>query len=536
MRPATTDGLRVRYLVAATIVVVGVEATLGAAVLAWPHPGLGSSATALARVELPGFAGTVAGVRIVTPAGQTIPVSVHDGRLWPGRMLESGERLRVEMTVLRPGWAAWLVGRSVHRRFTVTTPRAQLEGRLLAARASEPVTVSFSIPVSRVRIDGTARNIDEPETVVSVGVRARGDNKAGAVEVAAAARSWERLSTPAQVSWFPARDYPQLLATPVPTVAVAPGSPLRLTFSQPIRQVLGSALPKVKPATPGIWRTLDSHTISFEPAGFGFTLGSTVHVVLPTPAHLAGNDGPDMLTRTIRWHVATGSSARLQQLLAELGYLPLNWQPRKDPPAGSASYQLAAIVSPPTGRYTWRYPNTPRELRALWQPDHWNLIDRAAVMAFQGAHDLPVTGIPGSGLWRAALADAIAGKRQATGYSYVLVHSTIPESLNLWHNGRVILRSPGNTGIPEAPTAPGSYPVFEHIPVGTMQGTNPDGSHYDDPGIQWISYFHSGDAIHAFPRASYGTPQSLGCVELPLDAAATVWPYTPVGTLVTIES
>ena len=118
----------------------------------------------------------------------------------------------------------------------------------------------------------------------------------------------------------------------------------------------------------------------------------------------------------------------------------------------------------------------------------------------------------------------------------MFVHSTIPESLNLWHDGRVIFTSPGNTGIPAAPTAYGSYPVFEHIPLGTMSGTNPDGSHYDDPGIQWISYFHGGDAIHAFPRASYGTPQSLGCVELPLDAAAQVWPYTPVGTLVTIEN
>ena len=66
--------------------------------------------------------------------------------------------------------------------------------------------------------------------------------------------------------------------------------------------------------------------------------------------------------------------------------------------------------------------------------------------------------------------------------------------------------------------------------------TNPDGTHYHDPGIRWISYFHGGDALHEFPRASFGTPQSLGCVELPEAAAAAVWPYTPIGTLVTIES
>jgi lipoprotein-anchoring transpeptidase ErfK/SrfK len=139
-------------------------------------------------------------------------------------------------------------------------------------------------------------------------------------------------------------------------------------------------------------------------------------------------------------------------------------------------------------------------------------------------------------VWRALFADAIAGKRNSGGYSYVLVRETVPETLFVWHNGKVVVTSPGNTGISQAPTETGTYPVFEHIPVGTMSGTNPNGSHYNDPGVRWISYFHGGDAIHAFYRASYGTPQSLGCVELPASAAETVWPYTPVGTLVTVES
>jgi lipoprotein-anchoring transpeptidase ErfK/SrfK len=118
----------------------------------------------------------------------------------------------------------------------------------------------------------------------------------------------------------------------------------------------------------------------------------------------------------------------------------------------------------------------------------------------------------------------------------VYVHALVPESLTLWSAGHVVLKSPGNTGIPESPTKHGTFAVFEHIPVGTMRGTNPDGTHYDDPGIRYISYFNGGDAIHEFPRGSYGTPQSLGCVELPLAAAAKVWPYTPIGTLVTVEN
>ncbi len=156
-------------------------------------------------------------------------------------------------------------------------------------------------------------------------------------------------------------------------------------------------------------------------------------------------------------------------------------------------------------------------------------------MMFQDEHDLVVDGIAGPDVWHKVLADAVAGKRRTAGYSYVYVHRNVPQKLTLWHNGNVVLTSPGNTGVPAAPTALGTFPVFEHIPVGTMSGTNPDGSHYNDPGIRWISYFHGGEALHAFTRASFGTPQSLGCVELPLETAAKVWPYTPIGTLVTVE-
>ena len=60
-----------------------------------------------------------------------------------------------------------------------------------------------------------------------------------------------------------------------------------------------------------------------------------------------------------------------------------------------------------------------------------------------------------------------------------------------------------------------------------MSGTNPDGSHYVDPGIQWVSYFNGGDALHGFVRGSYGFPQSDGCVEMPIANAAVVFPLTP---------
>ena len=50
-----------------------------------------------------------------------------------------------------------------------------------------------------------------------------------------------------------------------------------------------------------------------------------------------------------------------------------------------------------------------------------------------------------------------------------------------------------------------------------------------------MSYFHGGDALHGFIRPGYGYPQSLGCVEMPPANAGVVYPYTPLGTLVTVE-
>ncbi len=66
-----------------------------------------------------------------------------------------------------------------------------------------------------------------------------------------------------------------------------------------------------------------------------------------------------------------------------------------------------------------------------------------------------------------------------------------------------------------------------------MRGTNPDGTKYADP-VQYIAYFNGGDAVHYIPRTSFGYPQSVGCVELPLPAAAQAWSELPYGTLVTV--
>lgn len=48
----------------------------------------------------------------------------------------------------------------------------------------------------------------------------------------------------------------------------------------------------------------------------------------------------------------------------------------------------------------------------------------------------------------------------AARYTYAIARKGSPETLTIWHNGRAILHSLANTGIPVAPTASGTFPVY----------------------------------------------------------------------------
>jgi hypothetical protein len=513
--------MRVWVLTAFAVALVAALAA-GAALLAWPAGALAGSPSGLAEVSLPGFAGQVESVQVTDSSGKVVPIKLREGTIVPQARILPGERLTVHASIRRPGWIGWLVGHDVERTRTVVAPAAHIRSTLLSPKSGSVVTVRFAEPVSRVAIGRRGKRVWGGATAVPLGVVASGRASAGTTTVAAAPRPWEKLPPPVRVSWFVAGALTRVVSEPAAGRTLRPYSALTLTFAKPVDDVLGSKLPQLVPAARGHWRQVDSHTLSFQPTGFGFALGGLQQVRLPG--------------QRLNWRVPAGSMLRLQQLLARAGYLPVRWIPRGGAAPSTPAAEAAAAISPPSGSFSWRYGQVPVSLRTLWKPGRWNVITEGAVMRFENVHGMATDGVAGPGVWRALLRDDLAGRRYQRGYSYVLVHETIPQSLSLWVAGRVIVTSPGNTGIASAPTAPGTWPVFEHIPVGTMSGTNPDGSHYHDPGIRWISYFHGGDALREFPRASFGTPQSLGCVELPEAAAAQIWPYTPIGTLVTIES
>jgi len=163
------------------------------------------------------------------------------------------------------------------------------------------------------------------------------------------------------------------------------------------------------------------------------------------------------------------------------------------------------------------------------------MITKAAVMTFENQNGLSVDGLDGPQVWTTLLHDVAANKVDTAPYTYVLVSKVLPENLTLYDNGTAQYTNiPVNTGAPGADTVDGTYPVFEHVTSSVMKGTNPDGTTYDDPDVPWASFFNGGDALHGFVRAQYGFPQSNGCVEMTVANAGTLWPLTPIGTLVTV--
>jgi peptidoglycan hydrolase-like protein with peptidoglycan-binding domain len=311
--------------------------------------------------------------------------------------------------------------------------------------------------------------------------------------------------------------------------SVAAGSTITVQFSTDLAP--NSPLPTLTPPVAGSWAVLSPSLLEYQATG-PLVPGATETVTVPGGASgVIGSEGQRLAQPvTSQFTVAPGSILRLQQLLAELGYLPLTFTPAS--PLTSPTQEGNNQV----GSFSWRWANQPLALETLWTPGVSNVITTGAVMNFENQNGLKTDGIAGPQVWTDLLADVQSGKGDANPWNYVLVSQSLPESATVYSNGADVYSTPVNTGVPGAPTANGTFPVYARYTVTTMSGTNPDGSHYVDPGIQWVSYFNGGDALHGFVRASYGFPQSDGCVEMPVAHAAVVFPLTPLGTLVTVQA
>jgi hypothetical protein len=315
-------------------------------------------------------------------------------------------------------------------------------------------------------------------------------------------------------------------------------SPIVVSFSAPVAS--NSPDPTLQPAVAGSW-TAEGSELVFTPS-VALQPASRVTVNVPAgPDGVRGANG-GLLTTAATDHFSTGaySPLRLAELLGQLGYLPLTWSAAESGAArdqfsgfGAASQsQAGQAYDPPAGTFSWK-PGYPSELRSMWSPNGSSEVLRGAVMAFDSEHGLPINGDVTGRLWKEVFTAVQGSEQNANGYTYAIASKSVPESLTIWHDGQVVMHSLANTGIPVSPTVDGTFPVYMRYRFQIMSGTNPDGSAYADP-VSFVSYFNGGDAVHYFPRGSYGFQQSLGCVELPYSSAERAWPYLTYGSLVTV--
>ena len=521
---------RGRFIAGGLLVLVLAAAGAAALILISAKASLSTDPNAIAKIGMPLGGGTVRSVSVTTgPHSRPVPVELRGDQIWPKHQIKAHQLLQVDVVIKRPGWVGWLAGKTKHLHLTLMTPSASLRQHYVTLKPGQPLLLRFKQPVRVIAVANAAGHLERRVLAKPLSeIRLHRTADAGTVTIAAQMRTWE-TSPPTVVSWFPSGAAATALATPAPGTQITPHTPITLTFNKPITKALGSIRPPVSPTTTGTWQAKNNHTIVFQPQDYGYGLGAKVLVALPSGVRLVGGQQTGSAS-TGTWNVPAGSTLRLQQLLAQLGYLPLSFKGPQVAPTPQA--QEAAAIKPPSGKFDWSYPNVPDTLKGMWSPGTAGTMTKGAIMAFQNDHGFTtVDGLAGPAVWKALITAVQEHKVSTFGYSFANV-SLSGQTLNLWHDGKTITSTAVNTGIPGRATDPGTFPVYAHLRVTTMSGTNPDGSHYSDPGIPYVSYFNGGDALHYFARGSYGSPQSLGCVEMPLGPAAEVWPYTPIGTLV----
>lgn len=130
------------------------------------------------------------------------------------------------------------------------------------------------------------------------------------------------------------------------------------------------------------------------------------------------------------------------------------------------------------------------------------------------------------------LADAAHGTK-------LIIVDRSDQMLYAYDGQQRIMSVPVSTGIAATPTPRGTFHIFRKTPTRYMQGPIPgiSAKEYDLPGVPWTMYFtEEGAAIHgAYWHASFGSPHSNGCVNLPYADAEKLYAWADIGTTVIVR-
>ena len=506
----------------------------------WPKGSLSRSTGSLASVQLKGIPQSIKRVSVVVN-GKAVPVSDSGGNIVPTIKLPASTSASVTVYLRRPSWISWLVGGSEKLSEHIVTPSATLLDPVSVGPADTPVSSYFSTPVSEVLVSGSSGtkiiNLPTPSSTIVLNVAS---GSVGSVDIAASPDVWETLPNPSKMVYFRESTTATVGFIDENLSSLSPMSPISLTLSKPISSVFGSSMPTLQPVIKGSllpkgsWKIATPNSIVYTPTAPDFWPSEKFTLSFPSPIELASTGGSQLSSPTskISLEGASPSITRLQQLLAQLHYLPLSWKQASSGPTPTLAQQAQLALVAPSGTFAWRW-TMPSPLTSLWQQGNYNVITKGAVMAFEQFNGLDTSGLANPLLWPTLINDVLMNKIDPHRYSWIEVNKILPQKLTLYENGSVVLTSLTNTGIKGLSTTNGTFPIYLRFKENYMSGTNPNGTTYHDR-VYWINYFLGSEAVHGFPRAQYGFQQSLGCVELPVSTAATVYPQVHIGTLTTI--
>jgi peptidoglycan hydrolase-like protein with peptidoglycan-binding domain len=337
-------------------------------------------------------------------------------------------------------------------------------------------------------------------------------------------------SHPASAASAAAEPLPPTRLVALPPHHVLNGTdPLTVTLSAP--PAANSPTPTLRPALAGAWSVVGDSEV-FTPAST--LLPCSTYTLTVWADTIATGHSRLGKRHTIGLNVACPSTAATQQALARLGYMGATFHPLYDVriPAGRETRRAAAehAFHPPRGVLV---PD-PSDAPAV-ETGRLDETTRGALSVYQSDHGLEPTGEPNYATWISLLAAESDYRRDSRPYTWVTVSESLPETLEVHMGHHVAFSTPANTGVPGAETAQGIFPIFSRLTSTTMTGEDVDGTKYKVEDVPWVNYFNGGDAVHGYERGSYGFPQSNGCVELPIEAAHTVFDMLALGDIVVVS-
>ena len=146
-----------------------------------------------------------------------------------------------------------------------------------------------------------------------------------------------------------------------------------VTFTAAVRS---GVLPTITPSVTGSWSQPRPDELRFSPSA-PFVPYTKYTVTVPGGQEgITSTHGAHLRsTTTASFTIAPGSTKRLQELLAVLGYLPLSYTGPSPAPQDMAM--------PQPGTLAWRWSGLPSALTGQWTPGIPNALTKGAVMMFE---------------------------------------------------------------------------------------------------------------------------------------------------------